>query len=148
MREALFLVGSQVRILLSVYMMPADAVNQSGHMVCTLDRRLISTQFVLPDPTVMPFDIGLRHSPAQHLAQLLGALTEELQPSHMVMDDGVGANSLYGAEVYKSSWFHGRIIDVRSCPVYPNKIWFKILYEDNDWEQMTKTMTYDNNTQV
>ncbi len=124
-----------------VYMMPADAVSQSGHMVYMLDRRLISTPFVLPDPTVMPFDIGLQHSLAQHSAQLLGALSKELEPSHMVMDDGVDANSLSGAEVYKKlgkrGWFHGSVIDVRSCPVYPKKNWFKILYEDNYWEQMT-----------
>jgi hypothetical protein len=124
-----------------VYMMPADAVNQSGHMVYSLDGRLISTPFVLPDPTVMPFDIGLRQSLAQHSTQLLSALPEELDPGHMVMDDGVDATTLYGAEVYKKfgkkGWFSGRVIDVRPCPVNPSKIWFKILYEDNDWEQMS-----------
>jgi hypothetical protein len=130
-----------------VYIGPADAVRQSGHQVYTLDGRVISTPFVIPDPAVMPFDHWLRRQLAQFSTSALGALPDDVEPSEFVLDDGVDALSLYGAEVYKKfhkGWFRGRVVNVSKDPHHPKVLLFKILYEDNN----TEVITYENLLQI
>jgi hypothetical protein len=123
-----------------VYIGPADAVSQSGHQVFTLDCSVISTPFVIPDPAVLPFDHRLCRQLAQISTSALGALPSEVDPSTYVLDDGVDALSLHGAEVskkFEGIWYSGRVVDVYKDPNYPKVTLFKVLYEDNDSEVMT-----------
>jgi hypothetical protein len=91
-----------------IYIGPADAVCQSGHQVYTLDGSVISTPFVIPDPPILAFDHGLRWQLEQLSTSALGVLLKEIDPTLYVLNNGVDALSLFGAEVYKKfsqGWF-------------------------------------------
>ncbi len=130
-----------------IYIGPADAVRQSGHQVYTLDGCVISTPFVIPDSSVYPFDQGLQQMLAQISSSTLDALPKELEPSSLVLNDGVDATSLIGAEVrrkFPSGWFNGRVVQVFPDPNYPDVLLFKVVYEDNNDE----VMTYESLTKI
>jgi hypothetical protein len=84
---------------------------------------------------------------AQISSSTLDALPKELEPSSLVLDDGVDATSLIGAEVrrkFPSGWFNGRVVQVFPDPNYPDVLLFKVVYEDNDDE----VMTYESLTKI
>ena len=86
-----------------IYIGPADAICPFGHQVFTFDGSVLSTPFMVPDLSVFPFDQGLRQMLAQISTSTLDALSKDLEPSSLILDDGVDANNLIGAEVYKKS---------------------------------------------
>ena len=123
-----------------VYIGPADAVRQSGHQVYSVDCCVLSTPYVIPDLSVMPFDQGLQQILAQLSTLSVDALPADIDPSEFVINNEVDSYSLIGAEVYKEfdyKWYSCSVLHVHCDPNHSKVLLFKIVYKDNDSEATT-----------
>jgi transposase InsO family protein len=127
-----------------VYLGPAAAFGARGHLCLNANNKLYTVSHVITDPDVKPFHAGL----VKRLLSLTEVATSayeqaQIDPKTLSMPAGLTAYDLIGARVTKlfdTGWFSGTvhsIIQPDSEDPTGSPIYFRVVYEDGDVEDLT-----------